>query len=736
MPENRRLLIFRKNKILLPAVILPCLVFLCGVAFAQKGLRNVLTIDEEAQVTMEYDTLKIKPKDGVVIATNAILKSGTLILHAREIEYNENTKIAEVSGDILIEIGGDTLTGESGIFNIVRQTGAINNAQLFLKENNYHVDGERIENLGENRYLVKNFKLTTCDGPSPAWSVTGSEIQVTIEGYGKIKGAAFRIKDTPVFYLPYMVFSAKTERQTGLLTPQGGYSDRNGVELEIPFFWAISDSADVTLYERYISRRGFMQGIELRYVTQERSKGTFNLDILSDRIDEKNMNDLEQLELSPFNRTNSTRYWFRGKMEQALPWRVKARMDADIVSDQDYFKEFETGLSGYSYRPDYESDYGRPVDEFNSPLRKSTLRLSRGSENYSFQASSSFSQRPENFTDDITPQSLAGLYFSMLPGFIRESGLSFSLNSDYDYIWRDFGQKGHSLSLSPGVSYPLWFGNYLQFEPEFRYSKDMQWLDKNGINTIDYQSRDTYQIRARLSTVLERIFNVDIGQTRKLKHKITPNLIYEYRSHKDQDLYQPWFESIDSDGSSHRVAFSLENILDAKNIDEKGNITYSQWGTFRIIQGYDIQESRRDENPGQKKEPFEPLTAVFTFMPFNRVDVNAEIQWNHYEEDVTFADLALKLDVDRADGKTDIYRLDYVYNNNGNKGLSYYFNINLSRGFSIGSTLQRDMDLKHDIEKSLWLEYNARCWGIRFGMEEYDDESRVMMGFRLFGFND
>lgn len=710
------------------------LALLCGVASAQKGLRNILTIDEESQVTAEYDTLKMNRKESVIILTNAVLKSGTLILHADEVAFNTRAKTADVSGNILIETGGDTITAESGIFNMAGQTCVLDDAHLFLKEYNYYVDGEKIESLGENRYLVKNFKLTACDNPSPLWSVTGSEIRVTIEGYGKIKGAAFRIKEIPFFYLPYMIFPAKTERQTGFLTPRADYSERNGIELEIPFFWAISDSADATFYERYISNRGYMQGVEFRYANRISSKGTFNFDILSDRVEEKNMNDPDQLELSPFNRTNSARYRFQGKMNQSLSRGMEARIDIDMVSDQDYFKEFETGLSGYSYRPDYESDYGRPVDEFNSPLRRSVLRLSRDSENYSFQASSSFNQRPEGFIDDTTPQPLAGFYFSMLPGFIKKTGLSFSMSSDYDYIWRDFGQRGHRFSISPGVSYPIWLGKYLQFEPVLKYSKDMQWLDKDEAATRDYQSRDAYHVRARLSTLLERIFNVDIRQTKKLKHKIIPNLIYEYRSHKDQDLYQPWFETIDSDGSFNRVSFSLDNILDARNVDEKGNITYSQWGTFRIIQGYDIHESRREENPVQKKEPFEALTAIFTFTPFNRIDMDAEVQWDHYKDDITFADIAFKLDIDRANGKTDTYRLDYVYNDSGNKGLSYYFNINIFRGFSIGSALQRDIDLGHDIEKSLWLEYNAQCWGIKLGMEEYDDESRIMLGFKLMGF--
>jgi len=685
---------------------------------------------------MSAGTYEYRPKEGIYTAKDVVLKSGTLILHANDVVYNKNTETAEVSGNILMETGGDTLSGESGTFNLVEQTGVMNGAHLFLKENNYYVAGERIEKLGENSYLVKDFKLTTCDNPSPEWSITGSEIQVTVEGFGKVHDAAFRVKNIPFFYLPYMVFSAKTERQSGLLSPRADYSDRNGMEIEIPFFWAISDSADATFYERYMSDRGFMQGIELRYVNDRTSKGTFNFDILSDKIEAKNMNDLDQLEISPFERTNSARYWFRGRTEQQLPWGVRVRMDADVVSDQDYFKEFETGLSGYSSRPDYKADYGRPVDEFNSPFRKSTLRLSRDNENYSLQALSSFYQRPEGFVNDTTPQPVAGLNFSMLPRFIRKSGLSFYMNSDYDYIWRDFGQKGHSLSISPSLTYPLWFGKYLQFEPGLMYSKDMQWMDKDNGNTIDHQSRDAYHIQARLSTVLERIFNVDIRQVKKLKHKITPNLIYEYRSHKDQNLYQPWYESTDEDGDLNRVAFSLDNFIDAKNVDEKGNVTYSQWATFRVMQGYDIHESRRDDNPGQKKEPFEPLSAIFTFMPFQQLDMDAEVQWDHYKGDVSYADVGLRFDFVRASGRTDIYRLDYVYNDNGNKGLTYYFNVYISRGFSIGSTLQRDIDLGHDIEKSLWVEYNSQCWGISLGVNQYDDESRIMFSFKLMGFGD
>ena len=154
------------------------------------------------------------------------------------------------------------------------------------------------------------------------------------EGYGKIKNAALRVRETPFFFIPYFIFPAKNQRQTGFLPPGLGYSSRNGAEIEVPFFWAISDQADATFYERFMSERGFMQGLEARYVAEEDSKGIFLFDVLSDKVESKDLGDPDQASLSPFARTNQTRYWLRGRMDQALPLDVAARFDADYVSDQ------------------------------------------------------------------------------------------------------------------------------------------------------------------------------------------------------------------------------------------------------------------------------------------------------------------------------------------------------------------------------------------------------------------
>ena len=103
---------------------------------------------------------------------------------------------------------------------------------------------------------------------------------MTIEGYGQVWHPSFRVKNFPVLYFPYMIFPAKTKRQSGLLMPDPGYSTRDGLTLNLPFFWAISDNTDATFNEYYMSRRGLMQGAEFRYALSPFSKGTLMLDYL------------------------------------------------------------------------------------------------------------------------------------------------------------------------------------------------------------------------------------------------------------------------------------------------------------------------------------------------------------------------------------------------------------------------------------------------------------------------
>ncbi|MDY6971056.1 MAG: LPS assembly protein LptD, partial [Thermodesulfobacteriota bacterium] len=468
----------------------------------------------------------------------------------------------------------------------------------------------------------------------------------------------------------------------------------------------------------------------------EDSEGVFLFDILSDRED-KDMDDPDEVELSPFDRTNSTRYWLRARADQDLPFGLMARLDVDYVSDQDYLNEFEDGLFGFEARSDLAKESGRPVEEERSPLRRTALRVGRNAEAYTIQAMASYHQLPENPSEDPTAEPLAGLNFILLPDRVADLfPIYLGLESDYDYVWRDAGQKGHRFSLSPELRFPLWLGPYIEFEPSISCTYNAHRLEDPGENP-ERQSKRAFEVGARLSATAERIFDLGWRDVRKVKHKMSPVLSYKYRDHRDEKAFRPWFDPIDEVEDINQIALSLEHYLDARLENEKGEATYHQWATLNLSQGYDIDEARRHGGTEGKKEPFLPLSATLMVTPFPDLDLRGHMQWDHYDHVIPEASLSLELFVKRSGGRRDIYTVDYLYSRKDDqKSLDFWFNVNLAYGFSLGSSLERDLEAGQNISNRYWLEYASQCWGIQLGAEEEDEETSIQIVFRFLGLGD
>jgi len=690
--------------------------------------------DAPWQITAESITYKA---EGIIVAEGEVVIHQTdQTLYAQKATYNVNTGIAEVSGDVRFEYGKDIFTGKQGTFHLKNQTGKIDNARLFLAENHFYITGEVVEKIGPDTYLIKNCEVTTCDGAKPDWSISAVEMEVTIEGYGTVKHASFRIREKPVLYLPYLIFPAKTKRQSGLLPPRIGSSTLNGVDVELPFFWAISDQTDASFYQRYMSKRGYMQGLEFRYVADENSEGTVLFDILSRDKKDKDLNDPDDAEITPFSRTNDTRYWLRSKADQDLPLDITTRLDIDYVSDQDYLREFETFVYGFEARPDLVEEFGRPLEDKRHPFRTSRVRFSRDQDAYSIQAASSYSQTVGNpDAEDKTAQPLAGLSFTFLPEKVMKSPLQLTLNSNYDYIWRETGPKGHSLSVTPELAMPLWFGRHLEFEPFFRYTYDLLWSD-GDVESTDRQTKSVYEAGGNLITNLERMYDIDWRSAKRLKHQIRPILSYNYLVPQDKEDASPWFVATDAEERTNRIAFSIENFLDARLETKKGDVQYRQWATLTLTQGYDIDEARRDTKPGEDRRPFEPLSASMRVQPFAGIDFLGTAKWDHYDHKITSADVSLVLTVKRSGDRRDYFKFDYQFDEAGQESINYWIDVNLAHGFSAGTSLKRDLDANENVSNSYWLGYQSQCWGVKLATRFEDDETEVSLLFNLLGLGD
>jgi LPS-assembly protein len=713
---ERRFIISRNNGVLYPIALI---IFICLSALPPHDAFAGQASSKENFFGRSDSPLKISQIDSLV--------------------FDEKTGILETRGNnVRVESNNDVFEFKEGAFNVNDHTWELHAGELFMQENNIHIRGDVLQKSAMDTYKIEHFRLTTCDNETPSWSITGSEIKVVKEGYARIKGAAFRIHDFPVLYLPWMIFPAKTERQTGLLLPQFGYSTLNGGGMELPFFWAISDHTDATLYERYMNNRGLMHGLEFRYIADDASKGEFLFDNLRDKIKLKNLTALDQARVSPFERTNQDRYWLRGRFNQDFAQGMTARADMDLVSDQDYLREFEGELVGLEDQPDLKQDFGRPLEERYSSFRRSALRLSRDGEDYSLQGSGYYYQKFDNQSGVESFQPLAGAFYSLLPTRLSRLPLFFDLAADYNYTRSDSGVKGNNLSVNPEISYPEQLGDYLKLNSSLNYSGNLESFDAPSGNQESIV-RNAFQGKIALSTVLDRIFAFGWKDATKLKHKLTPSLSYEYGKfsnipvNQDQDE-SPWFDPVKPGSKLNRIGLSFENLLDASLKNEKGEVSYRQWAQFNITQRYDLEELQRNDIKTEDKKPLEPLLATLILRPFKDLNLRANAAWDHYQDKISTAVFSLDLAFKRSVDRIDRYSIDYVKDTVNNDSLILGADVKLIDGFSAGVSLRRNLDLNYNIRTGLRLQYQAQCWAITLGMEKEALNSSLRLKFRLAGF--
>ena len=134
-------------------------------------------------------------------------------------------------------------------------------------------------------------------------------------------------------------------------SPRLAYSrDKNGLDIEIPFYWAVSDSSDATFSQRYLEKRGFKEGVEFRYAAGADSFGVFYGDFINDR---KRVTDGVGT-MSRDWQDDRNRWSYYLNHETTFADGFSLRSDIRRVSDRWYFKDF----SSFNYYLDHYSPSG------------------------------------------------------------------------------------------------------------------------------------------------------------------------------------------------------------------------------------------------------------------------------------------------------------------------------------------------------------------------------------------
>jgi len=667
------------------------------------------------EVTYNYRTQVITLRGTVIVVQeDARLEADEVILDTKD-------NSGEARGNARFYHGKDRLTGDSITFHMDTRKGVVINGQLFLEKQHFYVAGRRIEKVGESTYIIERGSFTTCDGTPPDWSFRGRKVDITLGGFATAEEVTFRVRDVPILYVPYLIYPVKRERQTGFLLPDFGHSSRDGLFLEVPFFWAISRSADATFAPRYLSRRGPGLKAEFRKILSPVSSGEVSVEYLNDskREDEEDQ--------GLFRRTKRNRYHLRGWSDLNKGRPLSAFLRLDLVGDRDFLQEFGKGKDDSL---PYLESRGELLWKMDRTVIRPRFRY--------FQDLTS----PD---DKTTFQVLPEVEFQTLSGPLR--GLLYgSFLGTFRNSWREEGSRGLSGKIEPTLFVPLQWKNYLTVVPEIALREVAEYMEEDPEETDDIFHQGMAKASLKVATRLEKIFAPGWRGLGKLRHTIEPSITYLWteRVHGEDRRRLPFYSLplsfageapdlfLDLPEEQHAIWFGLTTHLDGR-----GTFGLARLASLRVFQGYGLQDF---DDGGDDGRPWSDLYGEMWIHPAPFFHLGGRVRYDHSNNEVVRSNVRLGLRDHRRDSISLEWRRQSAMGgeeeiNSINAGLR----LNLVRKFSFLYSGVYDRVENFVIKNEFSIQYQPQCWLARLtftdeaGQSGQKREQRIMFFLSLFG---
>ncbi|MGL5101348.1 MAG: LPS assembly protein LptD [Plesiomonas sp.] len=583
--------------------------------------------------------------------------------------------------------------------------------------------------LRENRYnIMKSAVFTTCLPEDDSWSIAATTmVQDRQEEMAELWNARFQVAGVPIFYTPYLQIPLGNKRRSGFLVPAFKTSNKDGIQLDIPYYWNIAPNYDATITPRYMSKRGTEWMTEFRYLTTP-GAGTIAFDYLAN---------------DPLHQDESRylTYWgHSGVINQV--WRFNVNYTK--VSDPKYFN-------------DLDSPYGSTTDGYVTQ----TGNIGYADPNWMVNLSATQFQ--------VFDRQVASVYRTSPQldiNYYNTSLLDEKLNTHL------FGQivrfennnpampTATRVHLEPSFSYPLanrWgsieasgklYATHYQQDIPVRYQTQMD----------DSVSRFIPQGKIDAKMILERDTALLNGYTQTLE----PQVQYLYRPYRDQSsigapnslgydstalqldylgmFRDRRYSGLDRISSANQITTGLTTRIFDQGLNERFN--------FAIGQIFYLSAPRITEKA--QHEARTSAWATESNVLFNENwSAKAGVQYDPQDKQVTLANTAVEY---RKDSER-LVQLNYRYAsqeyiNSALPNKNYDHNISqvglvsawpVTDKLGVVGQYYYDTGLKQSAEQLLGLQYNTCCWAVNLMYERktigYDNNTRTSTYDNAVSFN-
>jgi len=622
------------------------------------------------------------------------LRQAGQVISAGHLVYGQVSKDVLAEGSVRIEQPGSIVTGPVLRLNLDTQIGEMIRPRFEFPENHARGTAEIVHIAGKKNFTFDDATYTTCPAGQDDWLLRASRLDIDrTTQVGVAHHARVEFQGVPILYTPWMDFPLNDDRRSGFLGPVIGSTNKGGAEFTLPYYWNIAPNYDATIAPRMIAKRGTQFNNEFRYMGSAYI-GELHYDVL------------------PYDRlSNLQRHHTALAHSHALGGGVGATLNLNRVSDDDYFRDLSTMVSGTSQ---------------TNLLREGALFYGAGWWNASARV-----QRYQTLQDPLATVPVAVPYRRQpqitLTAQHAAGDANVTFASEYVDFRHDTAPNAQRLVLYPSASYPLLSDPGYYLTPKLGVHHTEYRMGMNNTAALPDATRTLPIFSTDSGMVFERddsLFGSEYVQT------LEPRLYYVYVPYRDQSQL-PNFDSA-------QAPFNFGQIFTENRFFGSDRVGDANMATLALT-------SRVIDNEGGTERLRVTLGERFSFTD-PKVNL-ATPTGNTSRSDILLAiggrltkawSLDSLVQYNPAQSHTESYNVMARYNPEAGKllNLGYRFTRNTLRQADVSgqwplfsrwhgvARLNYSLQDRRSLEALAGLEYNQACWTMRFVAQSFTTATR------------
>jgi LPS-assembly protein len=546
----------------------------------------------------------------VVYEGNVDVRIGTYRLQADKVTvYEAENRVVAEGSVVFDQADQQRITGSRADWNYRTKTGYFVNSTGFTNQTEdgtrIYFTADRVEKISLDTIEAINVQVTACDEDVPKWSFHASKARIKTGDRVYVYSPKLRLKNIPVFYLPYASVSIKPrDRASGFLTPTFGGSGAKGIRLSTAYYQTLGRSADFTFRNDIYTQRGLGFGADLRTRANSRSYLNVGFYAVKDRI-------------------------FGPEADEKHPDQGGSSLYVEGVH---YFKNGFIAASDVNITSNlaFRQVFSDNIQQAISPEETSQVFINKDHNEYSF----NFLARTQ-----VTSLTNARIRIRQLPSisidkrpaivsFLKNLPLYFSFSGAADGVSRketveDAVQFVNDVGGNPIISPSI--VQRLDFHPRFELPLNFAgWsITASGAGRVTFYSNsldpNTRDVLSRNLTRSYGEFELDVrppafakdfhhrGDRFFFRHVIEPYVVYRKLSGINNFDRIIRFDYIDAIADTNEIEFGIANRFFTRRSTEN-------------VSDASIKETDRQERPLLSSQPYEALTITlrgkYFFDPF------------------------------------------------------------------------------------------------------------------------